>query len=76
MVLSPSTADSLTGSEKRHSLSSLVSEELQLIATQDEVRKAGVDAQRCDSIGVVKDPQVTVFDESPANVDSDTAMPW
>ena len=69
-------ADSSMGSEKRHLLSLLVSEELKLITTQDEVRKAGVDAQRCDSIGVVKDPQATVFDKSPANMDSDTTMPW
>ena len=69
-------ADPLTGFEKRHSLSLLASEELKLITTQDKVRKAGVGAQRRDSIGVVKDPQATVFDESPANMDSDTTMPW
>ena len=68
-------ADSSTDSEKRRSSSSLASEALKLIATQDEVRKAAVDAQRRDSIGVVKDLQATVVDETPANVDSDTTMP-
>ena len=52
MALSLSTADSSMGSEKRHSLSLLVSEELKLIVTQNEVRKAGVDAQRHDSVFV------------------------
>ena len=45
MALSLLMADPLTGFEKRHLLSSLASEELKLIATQDKVRKADVDAE-------------------------------
>ena len=45
MASSPSMADPSTGFEKRHSLSLLASEDLKLIATQDKVRKAAVDAE-------------------------------